>query len=107
MTMAQIIDHPTAQITFGQHTTTAVLDNGDHVIVDVDPGYLNAQAQANVEEVLTFINEDTTNIKHIVRPTVILRCCEDGLPVDGDLTPIATYPPGTTAQEALTRLEQE
>lgn len=103
--MAELIDttaHP-----FGEHTVMARLANGDHVVIDVDPGHLNAQAQDNVDELLTFINAERRDLTHVVRPTVVLRCDAEGLPVDGDLTPLHRFPPGTTAEQALAQLEQE
>lgn len=104
--MAEFIDSDAATVIFGPHAKMARLDDGSHVIIDCDPGHLNAQAQSNVDELLTFINADRTDVTHIVRPTVILRCDENALPIDGDLTPLHTFPAGTSHEAALESIER-
>lgn len=100
------INSQTAVDAFGPHVKMAKLANGDLVVIDADPGHVNQQTQAMVDELLTYINVDRSDVTHVMRPTVVLRCDADGLPVDGDMTPLRTFPPGTSHEDALAQLEE-
>lgn len=56
-------------------------------------------AQPMVDELLVVAGTNRAAVKQVVRPTVILACTSDGFATD--LTPLHTFAPGTTHEDAL------
>lgn len=63
-----------------------------------------------IDELLVKLGESRAALKLVLRPTVVFLCSPEGFPVDADendhdpLTPLHTFPAGTTHVEALTQL---
>lgn len=51
---------------------------------------------------LALLNVDPNQTTMLARPTVVFECTPEGLAID--LTPVATFPPGTTHEEALAEM---
>lgn len=64
-----------------------------------------AGAQPMIDELLTVVGDGRAALKQIVRPTVVFECTEDGQAID--LTPVQTFPAGTTHAEALAAMGYE
>lgn len=62
-----------------------------------------------VDDLLMLLGETRAALKIVVRPTVVFLCDEHGQPVDAaendndSLTPLHTFPAGTTHDDALQR----
>lgn len=89
---------------FAPTTNLYRLDDGRHVLVtapdEVQP------VPAALAPILVGVKVDHTE----PGPTTVILCDENATPIDADgdptngLTPLATYPPGTTHDDALRRL---
>ncbi|AJD82451.1 minor tail protein [Mycobacterium phage Sheen] len=55
-----------------------------------------------INELLAVLGEGRQAVKHVVRPTVVFACNEEGLATD--LTPLHKFPPGTSHEDALEQL---
>lgn len=55
-----------------------------------------------IDELLIRLGTNRGAVKHVVRPTVVFECNPDGTAID--LTPIHTFPSGTTHEEVLAEL---
>jgi hypothetical protein len=73
----------------------------DYVAVMVDTEALTAMAEGMLDELHRIIGADIQSTMRVVRPTEILAVTADGLPID--MTPLHTFPPGTSHEDALTR----
>lgn len=77
------------------------LDTGDYLAVTVDVG-LNSEATELLDQALDALDAPTVasgRNKIVVSPTVAIACTDEGVPTD--LTPVATFAPGTTHEKAL------
>lgn len=93
--------------TWAPDTRHYVTTDGRHVAVHVDAG-LNDLTAALLDESLAASVLPTLPSgvhKIVVEPTTIFACAEDGTAID--LTPLATFPPGTSHEDAVSQLEQE
>jgi hypothetical protein len=73
----------------------------------VDAG-VTPETKSLIDETLTALGVPTLESgihKVVVEPTVVLACDADG--VATDLTPIHSFPPGTSHEDAIAQLEQE
>lgn len=83
------------------------LADGTHIAVSVDSG-VNDRTEGYIDDTLAALGVPTLDSgihKLVVEPTVIIACNADGLAEH--LTPLRTFPPGTTHDDALAQLEQE
>lgn len=74
---------------------------GDEEFVAVesaDPNDLGF-AEGAIREALTAMSGDLMSTVKVLRPTVIVSCNEEGIPLS--LTPLHTFPPGTSHEDAL------
>lgn len=56
-----------------------------------------------ITELLQIIGEGDAPLLAVVRPTVVFACTPEGYAVD--LTPLHTFPPGTSHEDALAQME--
>lgn len=91
---------------WGNNVRHYQLQNG-FVAVSVDSG-VNGETKALIDDTLTALGVPTLDsgvYKIVVEPTVIIGCNSVG--VANDLTPLRTFPPGTSHEDAIAQLEQE
>lgn len=77
-----------------------------YIAVSVDAG-VTPETQTLIDETLTALGVPTLDSgihKVVVEPTVILACDAQG--VANDLTPLHTFPPGTSHEDAIAQLEE-
>jgi hypothetical protein len=55
-----------------------------------------------IDELIAVLGEGRQAVKHVVRPTVVFACNEEGIATD--LTPLHKFPPGTSHEDALAEL---
>lgn len=87
--------------TWAPGTQHYVTDNAVHLAVTVDAG-LNDLTAAGIDELLAANGQPTLASgihKVVVAPTVIVECNDEGIAVS--LTPLHTFPPGTSHEDAL------
>lgn len=79
-------------------TKLYAISDGTFVAVEVpDMGFLPEQ----ISELAGIAGIDVTGAKHAERPTVIVACNDEGIATD--LTPLNTFPYGTSFEDALTQ----
>lgn len=67
-------------------------------------------AEPMINDLLVVMGESRAALKIVARPTVVFLCTENGEPVDADendhdpLTPLHSFPAGTTHDAALAQL---
>lgn len=82
-------------------TNLAVESMTDSVPGDIDIPAIDGA----VDEIIKITTGDSMPVHQVLRPTVVFACTEDGFAVD--MTPLQTYPPGTTYDAALTEMGYE
>lgn len=93
--------------TWAPDTRHYVTSDGRHLAIHVHDG-LDEKMTALVDAALAALEVPTlaSGVYAVaVSPTTVLECTEDGLPTT--LTPLYTFPPGTTHEQALAQIEQE
>jgi hypothetical protein len=75
----------------------------EYVAVMVDAESPNVAAM--LDETMRVLNIDPHMVTRLPRPTEVLPVNALGEPLS--MTPLRTFPPGTTHEDALTQLEQE
>src|SRR5689334_1319444 len=86
----------------GRYLAVEATDPGDDVELVIKPG-----DSPGGDDILLMIGETEASLKVVVRPTVIFLCNEEGQAIDAEendfdpLTPLHTFPAGTTHAEAL------
>lgn len=61
-----------------------------------------ANAEPLIGELLNVIGDGQAPLYAVVRPTVVFECTPEGNPIS--LTPLHTFPPGTSHEDALAGL---
>ena len=77
-----------------------------YAAVSVDAG-VTLETKALIDETLTTLGVPTLESgihRVVVEPTVVISCNADG--VATDLTPLRTFPPGTSHEDAIAQLEE-
>lgn len=60
-----------------------------------------------VDELLQIVGDGRSPVLAVVRPTVVFACTPEGSPtVEHGLTPLRTFPAGTTHEQAVAQLEE-
>ncbi|AUV61991.1 minor tail protein [Mycobacterium phage SWU2] len=59
-------------------------------------------AQPMIDELIELVGEGRQALKHVVRPTVIFECNDEGIATS--LTPVHKAAPGTSHEDALAEL---
>lgn len=80
------------------------LSDGSHVAITVDTEELTPLGEAYLAEVHAVAGVDLRMTKRIPRPTTVIACDDEGRAEH--LTPLRTFPPGTTHEDAISQLEE-
>lgn len=95
---------PTDMSTWASGTKHYQLANGDCVAVMVDTEELTPLGEAYLGHFASVAGVALKNVTRIPRPTHVIACTPEGYAIS--LTPVKTFPPGTTHEQALTQLEE-
>lgn len=87
---------------FPPNTKHYRLASGDHIAVNADSIPPSA-VQSVVSDVLTYVGADLQKTTMMLLPTVVWACTADGLPTEAGMTPLHTFPPGTSHEDAVTQ----
>jgi len=79
------------------------ISDGSYLAVTVDPGVPTPEVEEVLDEALAALDAPSiASGKNLIQisPTVILPCTDEGFAID--LTPLHTFEPGTSHEDALT-----
>jgi hypothetical protein len=77
---------------------------GEYIAVMVDEGVESPGVEAMLGEAFKILGIDAHHTTRLARPTQVLSVNEFGEPLD--MTPIRTFPPGTTHEQAIAEFEE-
>lgn len=76
-----------------------------YVAIMVDAGSESPQVDAMLDEAMRVLNIDPHMVARLPRPTEVLPVTALGEPIS--MTPLRTFPPGTSHENAVTQFEEE